>query len=85
VIPAVFSAAGRVGRVLPATALAAVATTGYGGYLAGPSLIGFAAEATSLPVALGIVAAACALIAVSAKVLPVSPVIAADIPRPLAE
>ena len=70
VIPIVFSAAGRVGGVPAGTALAAVATTGYGGYLTGPPLIGFAAEVTSLPVALGIVSAACALIAVFARVLP---------------
>ena len=70
VIPIVFSAAGRVGGVPAGTALAAVATTGYGGYLTGPPLIGFAAEVTSLPVALGIVSAACALIAVCARVLP---------------
>jgi hypothetical protein len=56
--------------VPPATALAAVATTGYGGYLAGPPLIGFVAEVTSLPVALAILAAVCAVIAVSAKALP---------------
>jgi MFS family permease len=72
VIPAVFSAAGRVGEMAPGTALAAVATTGYGGYLAGPPLIGFAAEATGLPLALGILVAVCAAIAVLAKVLPPS-------------
>ncbi len=69
VIPIVFSAAGRVGGVPAGTALAAVATTGYGGYLAGPPLIGLAAEVTSLPVALGIVSAVCAVIAISATVL----------------
>jgi MFS family permease len=74
VIPVVFSAAGRVGGVAPATALAAVATTGYGGYLAGPPLIGLAAHLTSLPVALGILAAVCVVIAVSAKIPPRLPV-----------
>jgi hypothetical protein len=68
VIPIVFSAAGRLGGVPAGIALAAVATTGYGGYLTGPPLIGLAAEVTSLPVALGIVSAACALIAVFARV-----------------
>jgi MFS family permease len=63
VIPVVFSAAGRIPGVPPASALAAVATTGYGGYLAGPPLIGIAAEVTSLPVALGIVVAFCVVIA----------------------
>jgi fucose permease len=63
VIPVVFSAAGRVRGLPPATALSAVATTGYGGYLAGPPLIGLVAEATNLPVALGIIVAACVVIA----------------------
>ncbi len=59
-------AAGRVPGVPAGTALAAVATTGYAGLLAGPPLIGLAAEVTSLPVALGIVSACCALIALGA-------------------
>lgn len=70
VIPLLFSAAGRVRDVPPATALAAVATTGYAGYLAGPPAIGFAAGITSLGPALGIVAVACALIALGALGLP---------------
>jgi hypothetical protein len=70
VIPVLFSAAGRVSGVAPATALAAVATTGYGGYLAGPPLIGFVAELASLPAALGIISAACALIAVGGGAQP---------------
>ena len=70
VIPVVFSAASRVGGLPPATALAAVATTGYGGYLAGPPLIGLAAEVAGLPAALGILAVACAVIAISANAMP---------------
>jgi len=70
VIPIVFSAVGRVGDVPPATALAAVATTGYGGYLAGPPLIGLTAHLTSLPVALGILVAVCAAIAASGRIPP---------------
>ncbi len=70
VIPVLFSAAGRVQGTPRGTAMAAVATTGYGGYLVGPPLIGLAAEGTSLPVALGIVCAACALIAAGAAALP---------------
>jgi len=70
VIPVLFSAAGRVPGTPRGTALAAVATTGYGGYLVGPPLIGLAAEGTSLPVALGILCAACALIAAGAAALP---------------
>jgi len=66
VIPVLFSAAGRVAGVPAGTALAAVATAGYGGFLAGPPLIGLAAEAAGLRGALGIVAPVCAVIAIDA-------------------
>ena len=59
--------AGRIPGVQAGTALAAVASTGYFGFLAGPPLIGFVAEATSLPVALGIVSMCCMLITVRAN------------------
>ena len=72
VIPILFSSAGRVPGVPAGTALAAIATTGYGGYLAGPPLIGFAAGLTGLPAALGIVAACCGVIAVGAGALAAS-------------
>jgi fucose permease len=68
VIPILFSAAGRVPGTQTGTALAAVATTGYFGFLAGPPLIGVAAEFSGLRVALGIVSALCALITVGAGV-----------------
>jgi hypothetical protein len=70
VIPVLFSAAGRVPGVPVGTALAGIATTGYGGYLAGPPVIGLTASVTGLPAALGIVAAACALIAGGARIVP---------------
>ncbi|HEV8438863.1 MAG TPA: MFS transporter [Methylomirabilota bacterium] len=70
VIPVVFSAAGRIAGTSPGAALAAVATTGYCGYLAGPALIGLGAEVLGLPVALGLVSAVCGLIAVGAAQLP---------------
>jgi MFS family permease len=65
-IPVLFSAAGRARGMKAGTAIAAVATTGYCGYLAGPLLIGLAADAAGLPAALGIVCAACALVATGA-------------------
>ncbi|HJZ61644.1 MAG TPA: MFS transporter, partial [Miltoncostaeaceae bacterium] len=68
VIPILFSAAGRVPGVQPGTALAAVATTGYCGLLAGPPLIGLAAEIGGLRVALGIVSVLCGLVALGAGV-----------------
>jgi MFS family permease len=70
VIPILFSAAGRVRGVPAGTALAAVATTGYLGFLAGPPLIGLTAELAGLPPALGLVSACCALVALGARLLP---------------
>jgi len=73
IIPVTFRSAGRVSDVPAGTALAAVATTGYLGYLAGPPLIGLVAETTSLPIGLGIVSACCALVAVRAGSVPRDP------------
>lgn len=53
--PVLLSAAGRARDVTPGAAIAAVATVGYTGFLAGPPLIGFAAELVGLRAALGIV------------------------------
>jgi hypothetical protein len=68
-IPLIFGAAGRVRGVPPGSALAAVASTGYLGFLAGPPAIGLVAEATSLDAALALVCAACAVIGVGASAL----------------
>ena len=68
-VPLLFGAAGRVPGLPPGTALAAVATTGYGGFLAGPPAIGVVAETVGLPVALGLVALACALIGIGARLV----------------
>ncbi|MFC3124478.1 MFS transporter [Pseudoroseomonas globiformis] len=54
-VPLLISAAGRVPGVAPGTALAAVATIGYSGLLAGPAAIGFIAGATGLEAALAAV------------------------------
>src|SRR5439155_1073941 len=69
VIPVLFSAAGHVRGIQAGTALAAVATIGYLGLLAGPPLIGLTAHVTSLPVALGLVSAFCAAIGVGGRAL----------------
>ena len=66
IVPVLFSAAGRVPGVPAGIALATVTTIAYAGLLVGPALIGFIADATSLPVAFVIVAAMLAAIAVSA-------------------
>src|SRR5262249_6957053 len=70
IIPILFSAAARVPGVPPGRALAAVATTGYLGFLAGPPLIGIVAEAAGLATGLGLVSGACAIIALKASGLP---------------
>jgi hypothetical protein len=56
VAPIVFSAAGRLPELPPGIGIAALSTAGYCGFLAGPPLIGLVAEASSLPVGLGLVA-----------------------------
>ena len=61
-VPTVFRGAGAVGGIAPGIALAAVSTLGYTGFLVGPSVIGGLAAATSLPLALGLVCLACAVV-----------------------
>jgi hypothetical protein len=65
-VPVLFGAAGRMPGLPAGAALAAVATTGYGGFLAGPPAIGLVADAIGLPAALGLVVLACALIGMRA-------------------
>ena len=66
VVPTLFSAAGRSRAIPPRIAIASVASAGYTGMLAGPPLIGFAAQAFTLTRALGAVVVCCAVIAVLA-------------------
>jgi len=68
IIPVLFRAAGAVPGVAPGVALAAVATTGYAGFLAGPVLIGCTAELMGLPMGLTLVSVACAVIALGSGV-----------------
>jgi MFS family permease len=63
VFPLVVSAASRSRAPVPAVAIATVTTGGYAGVLVGPPVIGFLADATSLPVALALIVALCALMA----------------------
>jgi hypothetical protein len=71
VVPMTFSAAGNMpGHRDPGTAVAAVATVGYGGWMLAPPVIGFIAQGTSLTVALAFVAVMTAGIAVFAGALP---------------
>jgi MFS family permease len=55
VFPLTLSAAGRTSKQAAGTAIAAVATFGYVGFLVGPPVIGFVADALSLRIALGFV------------------------------
>ncbi|MDP8939159.1 MAG: hypothetical protein M3N10_02495 [Actinomycetota bacterium] len=62
IFPAALSAAGRTEGIAAGPALAAVATTGYTGFLVGAPTIGFAAELVGLGGALYIVVALTAAI-----------------------
>jgi predicted MFS family arabinose efflux permease len=69
IVPVLFSAAGRVPGVPPGVALATVTTIAYAGLLVGPALIGFVADATSLPAAFVVVAAMLATIAAASPLV----------------
>jgi MFS family permease len=55
VYPLVFSAAGNHPTLPRGQAVASVATVGYGGFLAGPPILGWFAELTSLRTILGLI------------------------------
>jgi fucose permease len=54
VVPAVFSAAGRIPGLHPGTAVATVSACGWAGFVCGPPVIGRLSAWASLPVALGL-------------------------------
>ncbi|HEY1820948.1 MAG TPA: MFS transporter [Trebonia sp.] len=54
VVPAVFSAAGRIPGLAPGTAVATASACGWAGFVCGPPIIGRLSTWTSLPVALGL-------------------------------
>jgi predicted MFS family arabinose efflux permease len=66
IVPALFTAIGRQSVMPESQAVPAVSVLGYAGILAGPAAIGLVASATSLTVALLIVAAMLAAVAASA-------------------
>ena len=66
IVPVLFSGAGHVPGVPPGIALATVTTIAYAGLLLGPALIGFVADATSLPFAFVLVAGLFAVVAAGA-------------------
>jgi MFS family permease len=64
VIPAVFSAAGRILGLHAGKAVATVAACGWAGFVCGPPLIGHLATLASLPAALGLLSVLTAFVAV---------------------
>lgn len=70
IVPVLFSAAGRQTVMPEHLAIPAISTIGYAGILAGPALIGFVAEATSLPTAFLLLAILLVGVAVGSRKLP---------------
>jgi len=68
-VPIVFSAAGRQKIMPTGLAVASVTTTGYAGVLMGPALVGFAADATSLPSAFWLLSVLMAIIPLTAHIV----------------
>lgn len=69
VVPLVFRAGTSVPGVSPGQALATLATMSYGGFLAGPPVIGFIADRFTLRVGLAVVAALAVMIVLLVQVL----------------
>lgn len=67
IAPVLFAGGGRLEPDAPGRGIAAVTTLGYTGFLAGPPLIGFAAQVTSLPTALFLTVVAALIIAFYAR------------------
>jgi predicted MFS family arabinose efflux permease len=69
IVPVLFSAAGRVPGSSSGVAIATVTMFGYAGMLVGPAVIGFIAQLTSLPLALGGIAALLVMVAARASLV----------------
>lgn len=67
IAPVLFAGGGRLEPDAPGRGIAAVTTLGYSGFLCGPPLIGFAAQATTLNAALFLTVGAALIIAVFAR------------------
>jgi MFS family permease len=76
IFPLLLSMAARTPGIAPGAAIAAIATSGYTGFLVGPPLIGLLAEVIDLRGALGALAVAGALIVLLASTLRRSPALA---------
>ncbi|WP_394766720.1 MFS transporter [uncultured Paludibaculum sp.] len=69
IVPVMFSAAGRLPGRVPSMSLATVTALGYAGMLTGPALIGFVAHASSLSLALSLVAALLLCVSAAARIV----------------
>lgn len=69
VVPLMFSAASRLTNPPPSISIPAITTMGYAGLLAGPAIIGFIGQASSLAIALGCVGFSLFFIAASAHIV----------------
>ncbi len=69
IVPVLFTGAGRQTAMPQSLAVPAMTTMGYAGLLAGPAAIGFVAHASSLPIALLLVAALMLAVAAVGRVL----------------
>jgi MFS family permease len=67
-VPVFFGAAGRIPGQSPGSAIAALATIGYSGFVVGPPFIGVVADATSLQTALCLIVLACLAIGLAAGI-----------------
>ena len=69
IVPVMFSLAGKQHEMPESIAVPAITTMGYAGILLGPAFIGYVAHASSLAIALLIVAAMLVGVAASARAL----------------
>ncbi len=74
VVPTLFGAGGNVEGIDAGRGIAAVTTSGYTGFLVGPPLIGFIADATSLSVSFLLLTACFLLVSFFAKIVAPQPI-----------
>jgi len=78
IFPILCSVAGKQAADQPQAGIAAVATTGYLGFLVGPPVIGFLAQASSLRTALLLIAALSGLASVMARIARSDPMVGVE-------
>lgn len=64
IVPVFFSEGGRLKEVSPTVAISAITTMGYAGQLAGPAILGFIAQQSTLSVAFGCTASLLSLVGI---------------------